>query len=37
MMGNIKYRDEIDLIYMLIDLTGITNIREQDEVDIGTM
>ena len=22
---------------MLIDLTGIKNIREQDEVDIGTM
>jgi len=34
-MGNIKYKDEMDLIYMLIDLTGIRNIREQ--VDIGTM
>ena len=36
-MGNIKYKDEMDLIYMLIDLTGIRNIREQDKVDIGTM
>jgi len=38
-MGNIKnmYKDEMDLIYMLIDLTGIRNVREQDEVDIGTM
>ena len=33
-MGNIKYKDEMDLIYMLIDLTGIRNIGEQDEVDI---
>jgi len=36
-MGNIKYKDEMDLIYMLIDLTVIRNIREQDEVDNGTM
>ena len=36
-MGNIKYNDEMDLIYMLIDLTGIRNIREQDEVDNSTM
>jgi hypothetical protein len=36
-MGNIKYKNEMDLIYMLIDLTGIRNIREQDEVGIGTM
>ena len=36
-MGNIKYKDEMDLIYMLIDLTGIKNIREQDEPDIGIM
>ena len=36
-MGNIKYKDEMELIYILIDLTGIRNIREQDEVDIGTM
>ena len=27
----------MDLIYMLIDLTGIKNIREQDEPDIGIM
>jgi hypothetical protein len=33
-MGNIKYKDEMELIYMLIDLTGIRNIREQDEPDI---
>jgi hypothetical protein len=36
-MGNIKYKDELDLIYILIDLTGIRNIREQDELDIGIM
>ena len=36
-MGNIKYKDEMDLIYILIDLTGIRNIREQDEPDIGIM
>ena len=36
-MGNIKYNDEMDLIYMLIDLTGIRNIRKQDEVDNNTM
>jgi hypothetical protein len=36
-MGNIKYNDEMHLIYMLIDLTGIRNIREQDEVDNSTM
>jgi hypothetical protein len=36
-MGNIKYKDEMDLIYMLIDLTEIKNIREQDEPDIGIM
>jgi hypothetical protein len=30
-------KDEMDLIYMLIDLTGIRNIREQDEPDIGIM
>jgi hypothetical protein len=36
-MGNIKYKDEMDLIYMLIDMTGIRNIREQDEPDIGIM
>jgi hypothetical protein len=36
-MGNIKYNDEMDLIYMLIDLTGIRNIRKQDESDIGIM
>ena len=36
-MGNIKYKDEMDLIYMLTDLTGIRNIREQDEVDNSTM
>ena len=36
-MGNIKYKDEMDLIYMLIDLTGIRNIREQDQPDIGIM
>jgi hypothetical protein len=35
-MGNIKYKDEMDLIYMLTDLTGIRNIREKDEVGIGT-
>jgi hypothetical protein len=33
-MGNIKYKDEMDLIYILIDLTGIRNIREPD---IGIM
>jgi len=33
-MGNIKYKDEMDLIFMLIDLTGIRNIREQDELDM---
>jgi hypothetical protein len=33
-MGNIKYKDEMELIYMLIDLTGIRNIREHDEPDI---
>jgi hypothetical protein len=33
-MGNIKYKDEMELIYMLIDLTGIRNFREQDEPDI---
>ena len=27
----------MDLIYILIDLTGIRNIREQDEPDIGIM
>jgi hypothetical protein len=27
----------MDLIYMLIDLTEIKNIREQDEPDIGIM
>jgi hypothetical protein len=27
-MGNIKYKDEMELIYMLIDLTGIRNFRE---------
>ena len=37
MMGNIKYKDEMDLIYMLIDMTGIRDIREQDEPDIGIM
>jgi hypothetical protein len=36
-MGNIKYKDGMDLIYMLIDLIGIRNIREQDESDIGIM
>ena len=36
-MGNIKYKDELDLIYILIDMTGIRNIREQDEPDIGIM
>ena len=36
-MGNIKDNDEMDLIDMLIDLTGIRNITEQDEIDIGTM
>jgi hypothetical protein len=36
-MGNIKYKDELDLIYILIDLTGIWNIGEQDELDIGIM
>ena len=36
-MGNIKYKDEMDLIYMLIDLIGIRNITEQDESDIGIM
>ena len=36
-MGNIKYKDEMDLIYMLTDLTGIRNIREQDEIGIGTI
>ena len=36
-MGNIKDKDEMDLIDMLIDLTGIRNITEQDEIDIGTM
>ena len=36
-MGNIKYNDEMDLIYMLIDLTAIRNIRKQDEVDNNTM
>jgi len=36
-MGNLKYKDDMDLIYMLIDLTGIRIIREQDKVDIGTM
>jgi hypothetical protein len=34
-MGNIKYKDEMDLIYMLIDLTGIKNIREQSRLKIG--
>jgi hypothetical protein len=29
-MGNIKYKDEMDLIYMLIDLTGIRKSREQE-------
>ena len=37
MMGNIKYKDEMDLIYMLIDMTGIRDIREQEEPDIGIM
>ena len=36
-MGNIKDKDEMDITDLLIDLTGITNITEQDEVDIGTM
>ena len=36
-MGNIKQKDEMELIYMLIDLTGIRNIREQDEPDIGIL
>ena len=36
-MRNIKYKDEMDLIYMLTDLTGIRNIREQDEIGIDTM
>jgi hypothetical protein len=36
-MGNIKYKDEMDLIYMLIDMTGIRIIREQDEPGIGIM
>jgi hypothetical protein len=36
-MGNIKYKDEMDLIYMLIDMTGIRNIREQEEPDIVMM
>jgi hypothetical protein len=37
-MGKNKYKDKMDLIYMLIGLTGIrNNIREQDEVDIGTI
>ena len=36
-MGNVIYKDEMDLIYILIDLTGIRNIREQDEPDIGIM
>ena len=36
-MGNIKSKDEMDLLYMLTDLTGIRNIREQDEVGIGTI
>ena len=36
-MGNIKDKDEMDLIDMLIDLTVIRNITEQDEIDIGTM
>jgi hypothetical protein len=36
-MGNIKYKDEMDLIYMLIDLTGIRNIREQNEPNIGIL
>ena len=36
-MGNIKCKDEMDLIFMLIDFTGIRNIREQDELDIGIM
>jgi hypothetical protein len=36
-MGNIKYKDKMNVIYMLIDLTGIRNIREQDEPEIGIM
>jgi hypothetical protein len=36
-MGNIKYKDEMNVIYMLIDMTGIRNIREQDEPEIGKM
>jgi hypothetical protein len=35
-MGYIKYKDEME-IYILIDLTGVRNIREQDEPDIGKM
>jgi hypothetical protein len=36
-IGNIKYKDEMDLLYMLTDLTGIRNIREKDDVGIGTI
>ena len=36
-MGNIKDKDEMVITDLLIDLTGITNITEQDEVDLGTM
>jgi hypothetical protein len=36
-MGNIKDKVEMDITDLLIDLIGITNITEQDEVDIGTM
>jgi hypothetical protein len=28
-MGNIKYNDEMDLIYMLIDLTGINTMAKE--------
>jgi hypothetical protein len=30
-IGNIKYKDEMDLLYMLTDLTGIRNIREKEK------